>query len=80
MPAPATRPFFACASRLHTGQVYDVYVTGKEIKDPVSGEVLGHDENRVGRVTLTDLQPKLSKARIWEDKGITVGAILRRAG
>ena len=64
---------------LRVGQIYNVIVVGKDIEDHVTGEVLGHNENVVGRVSLAELQPKISKARIWEDKGITVGALLRCA-
>lgn len=66
-------------SGLQTGQIYNIYATGKEIKDPTTGEVLGNDETVVGRVSISELQPKFSKAKIWEDNGIISGAILRRA-
>ena len=63
---------------LRLGQVYGVYKLGKELRDPTSGEVLGRDEETVGRVTLRELHEKFSKAGILEDKGIAPGAILRR--
>lgn len=66
-------------SGLHLGQVYNLYAIGKEIKDPVTGEILGHDEVTIGRVSISELQPKFSKAKIWEDNGITSGSILRGA-
>ena len=64
---------------LKAGQVLNVYAVGKELKDPVTGETLGHDEQLVGRVSISQLQPKFAKAKIWEDTGIVTGNILRRA-
>jgi hypothetical protein len=66
-------------SGLQVGQVYNIYAVGKEIKDPTTGEVLGNDETIIGRASISELQPKFSKAKIWADNGITSGAILRRA-
>lgn len=63
---------------LKTGQVFNVYAVGRELTDPVSGEPLGHDEQLVGRIVITQLQPKFSKAKVWEDNGIVVGNFLRR--
>jgi hypothetical protein len=63
---------------LQEGQVYGVYVNGAELKDPDTGEVLGHKEDQVGKVVIRDLHPKFSSAGILEDTGITPGAFLRR--
>lgn len=63
---------------LKAGQVLNVYAVGKELKDPVTGESLGHDEQLVGRVSISQLQPKFAKAKIWDDNGIAVGSFLRR--
>ena len=63
---------------LKAGQVLNVYAVGKELKDPDTGEVLGHDEKLVGRVFIIQLQPKFAKAKIWDDNGIVKGNILRR--
>ena len=63
---------------LKVGQVLNVYAVGKELKDPVSGETLGHDEQLVGRVSVSQLQPKFAKAKVWDDTGIVTGNILRR--
>lgn len=65
---------------IQLGTVYLVYVPGKEIKDPVTGELLGRDELGVGKVSIMELQDKFSKARVLgEDKGIVLGALLRRS-
>ena len=63
---------------LKAGQVLNVFAVGKELKDLVTGEVLGHDEKFVGRVFIIQLQPKFAKAKIWDDNGIVMGNILRR--
>lgn len=60
------------------GQIFNVYTTGKELKDPATGESLGFDERMVGRVSISELQPKFSKAKVWEDNGIAAGNFLRR--
>jgi hypothetical protein len=65
---------------LQKNQAFDVFVLGDAVKDPQTGEVLGHDETTVGRVTISELHPKFSKARIIENKGIVIGAICRRVG
>jgi hypothetical protein len=56
---------------------YNVWVLGEELKDPDTGEVLGKEETRVGKVLIVELQSRFSKARIVEDKGIKPGAVLR---
>ena len=63
---------------LKTGQLLDVYAVGKELKDPNTGESLGNDEQLVGRVTVSETQPKFCKAKVWEDDGITIGNLVRR--
>jgi len=63
---------------LKMGQVLNVYAVGKELKDPVTGETLGYDEQVVGRVAISQLQPKFAKAKVWDDTGIVNGNILRR--
>ncbi len=60
------------------GDIFNVYAQGQELKDPDTGEVLGHDEVNVGRVKITEVDPKFSKATILEDTGINTGAILRK--
>ena len=65
---------------LKVGQVFLVTVDGDEIKDPHTGKLLGRDLKTVGRASITELQPKFSKARILEDTGIVNGAALTRLG
>jgi len=63
---------------LKPGQIFNIYAVGKELKDPTTGESLGHDEQLVGRVTISELQPKFCKAKVWSDDGIVAGNFLRR--
>jgi hypothetical protein len=65
-------------SGLQPGQNYNVFTYGKELADPDTKEILGREENLVGRVSIGELQPKFCKARILEDKGIVLGSFLRR--
>lgn len=60
------------------GDTFNVYAQGQELKDPDTGEVLGHEEVKVGKVKITEVDPKFSKAAILEDTGIDKGAILRK--
>lgn len=61
-----------------TGDPFNVFALGQEMKDPDTGAVLGREEVKVGRVAITEVDPLFSKATILEDTGIDKGAILRR--
>lgn len=65
-------------SGLVSGQMFTVYTEGELLKDPTTGQVKGHEEHVVGRVRVLEIGSKLSKARIVDEKGIAVGALLRR--
>jgi curli biogenesis system outer membrane secretion channel CsgG len=60
------------------GDVFNVFALGQELKDPDTGESLGRQEARVGRVKITEVDPKFSKAAILEDTGIDKGGLLRK--
>jgi curli biogenesis system outer membrane secretion channel CsgG len=49
---------------LAPGDVFALSLQGKEIVDPDTGAVLGHKESFLGLVRITEVQPKLSKARL----------------
>ena len=66
-------------ANLQVGQVFEVKVMGEVIKDPDTGKVLGYDIKTVGRVTITELEPQFSHAKILEDNGIVPGATLTHA-
>lgn len=59
-------------------QVWRVFAVGKELIDPDTKEVLGKEEVEIGKVRITDVLPKFSKASILEDRGIAEGALLRK--
>lgn len=59
------------------GQIWIANMPGQELKDPDTGEVVGVEEVPVGKVRITEVLPKFSKAEIIEDLGVAVGAILR---
>jgi len=59
-------------------QVWRVFAVGKELIDPDTKEVLGKEEVEIGKVRVTDVLPKFSKASILEDRGIAEGALLRK--
>lgn len=59
-------------------QVWRVFSVGKVLIDPDTQEVLGKEEADVGKVRITDVLPKFSRALIVDDRGIAEGAILRQ--
>jgi len=60
------------------GDTFNVFALGEELIDPDTKESLGRDEAKVGRVKITQVNPKTSTAEILEDTGIDKGAILRK--
>jgi curli biogenesis system outer membrane secretion channel CsgG len=61
------------------GNTFNVYALGEELIDPDTKESLGREEAKVGRVKITQVNPKTSTAEILEDTGIDKGAILRKS-
>lgn len=65
---------------LAVGQVLDVYVEGQEMVDPDTGETLGAEEVKIGRIKVTEILPRFSKAAVVETSSpIPQGAICRKA-
>lgn len=60
------------------GDTFNVYALGEELIDPDTKESLGREEAKVGRVKITQVNPKTSTAEILDDTGIDKGAILRK--
>jgi hypothetical protein len=61
------------------GDTFNVYALGEELTDPDTKESLGREEAKVGRVKITQVNPKTSMAEILDDTGIDKGAILRKS-
>ena len=60
------------------GDEFSVYRVGKQIKDPDTGEVLGADETKVGRVKITAVKgPRLSMASAISGSGFKAGDTLK---
>ncbi len=60
------------------GDTFDVYRVGNVIKDPDTGEVLGADETKVGRLKVTKVMgPRLSLATVVEGSAFKPGDTLR---
>lgn len=65
-------------SGLNIGDRLEIYQPGKVIRDPDTHEVLGGKDVLVGVARVTDVQPRLSLAKvIHSTKAIGVGAILK---
>lgn len=60
------------------GDVFNVFALGEEMIDPDTKESLGRDEVKVGKVKISEVDPKFSKADVLEDTGVATGAILRK--
>lgn len=64
---------------LAPGLVLDVFLTGDEMVDPDTGESLGFEELKVGRVQVSEILPRFSKATVVSGAAKLVkGAICRR--
>lgn len=60
------------------GDTFDVYRVGNVIKDPDTGEVLGSDETKVGRVKITKVMgARLSTASIVNGSGFKAGDMIK---
>lgn len=59
------------------GQVWDVYALGEALIDPDTGESLGAEEVKVGRIRITDVLPKFSKGEVVEDLGVDKNQVAR---
>ncbi len=64
---------------VHEGDEFAVYRVGEQIKDPDTGEVLGANEMKVGRVRITSVKgPRLSLAAPVSGSGFRAGDTLRK--
>ena len=61
------------------GDTFNVFALGEELIDPDTKESLGREEAKVGRVKITQVNPKTSTAAILDDTGIDKGAILHKS-
>jgi curli biogenesis system outer membrane secretion channel CsgG len=61
------------------GDLFNAYALGEELTDPDTKESLGREEVKVGRVKITQVNPKTATAEILDDTGIDKGAILRKS-
>jgi curli biogenesis system outer membrane secretion channel CsgG len=64
---------------INEGDEFGVYRVGEQIKDPDTGEVLGANEMKVGRVRITSVKgPRLSTAAAVSGSGFRAGDTLRK--
>ena len=61
------------------GDTFNAFALGQELIDPDTKESLGREELKVGKVKITQVNPKTSTAEILDDTGIDKGTILRKA-
>ena len=60
------------------GDTFNVFALGEEMIDPDTKESLGREEVKVGKVKITQVNPKTSIADVLDDTGVDKGAILRK--
>ena len=64
---------------INRGEVWEVFATGKELRDPDTGEVLGKEESKMGEIVIMDVLPKASRAQtVGENRGVAPGQIARQ--
>ena len=65
--------------RVQEGEVFEVYVLGKELIDPDTKEYLGREEKLAGVIVISRVLPKMSYANVTEGdaNAIPAGAICR---
>ncbi|MGE5238267.1 MAG: CsgG/HfaB family protein [Chloroflexota bacterium] len=59
------------------GTVFGVYTVGEELTDPVTGEILGAEEKKIGSIEIVEVKEKYSKAKVLSGKGFERGNIIR---
>ncbi len=59
---------------------FEVFAVGELLKDPDTGEILGHEEVPVGKISVLYVRPKFSTAKAHVNNGIAVGQIVRPDG
>jgi hypothetical protein len=65
-------------ARLKIGGIYSVFAPGEELFDPATHKSLGREEITMGKIAITELHDRFSKATVLEgDKGIATGNYLR---
>ncbi len=62
---------------LSAGAIYNVYGVGEELIDPATGLSLGKEESRIGRIEVTSVEEKFSKAKILEGSGFKTGDVVK---
>lgn len=66
------------ANGINVGDTFAVYELGEPIKDPDSGEVLGQDEKKIGRIRVTAVKgPKYSECTVIDGSGLSTGNIVK---
>ncbi len=71
--------YINCGHRegIATGQEFVVYSKGEELTDPNTGELLGMEETKSGRISVVEVKEKYSIARIEAGANFKRGDVLR---
>ncbi len=64
------------ANTLEEGESFDVFALGKQLVDTYTGESLGYEEIKTGKVIIERVNPKVSYAKIIEGR-VVKGSIVR---
>ena len=66
-----------CDVNMSTGNTYTVYSVGEELIDPATGLSLGSEQSQIGRIEVTSVEEKFSKAKILEGSGFKYGDVVK---
>ena len=62
----------------NVGDVFNIYSVGEELIDPNTGEILGVDEVKIGKVKIIQVQEKFSKTSpVGDLRGVKIGDTVR---
>ena len=62
---------------LGEGDVLEVFSQGEAFTDPDTGEELGREEEFIGKLSVSSVQDRFSKAQVIEGQGVADGMIAR---
>jgi len=62
---------------MSVGTTYNVYGVGEELIDPSTGLSLGREESQIGRIQVTSVEGKYSRAKILEGSGFKYGDVVK---
>ncbi len=63
---------------IHKGSIYNAYKKGERLTDPYTGEYLGYEEIKAGKIVIDRVNPKISYGKLLE--GVVYSGMILRKG